>query len=325
MKKKIHIAVIMGGPSSEHEVSLKSGENILRALDKDAYEPTRVHITKKGVWSIDPKDLKHFIDCAFIALHGSYGEDGTVQGILSDYGIPFTGSGALPSALGMNKFLSLQTFGGAGLNIPETILIHKNEWRYNSEGVEKNIFYRMSLPFVVKPNREGSSVGVFIIRKKKDLEFALGNIFLFSKECLAQEFIEGREMTCGVLDYGWKESAFPLLPTEIIPREEAFFNYEAKYSPGASFEITPPQGLTSQKLKEIRNTALNAHLAIGASGMSRTDMILDSKGDIVVLEINTIPGLTEESLLPKAALISGIQFSKLLDIMISSAFGNSPH
>ena len=319
MSKKKHIAILVGGPSSEFEVSMKSGDAVYDAIESTDHRGTKVVIDRGGLWGIHPEEVKSWADCAFVALHGTYGEDGTVQRVLEDANIPYTGSNALASALGMNKFLSMRVFQDIGLHVPHTKHITKIEWRKDYEKIIERIEKFLGYPCVIKPNNQGSSVGVFIIKTRKEMKHALGEVFLFGKDALAQEYVSGRELTCGVLDHGWSESAFPLLPTEIIPQSDHFFNYEAKYTPGASLEITPPENMERYMIRKIQQTALLAHRSIGARGFSRTDMILEPGGRLVVLEINTIPGLTSESLLPKAALASGIPFPKLIDIIIKSA------
>lgn len=319
MAKRLHIAVLSGGPSSEHEVSLKSGARVADALRKRSYEVTDVPVDKKGEWSIAPERVRAFADCAFIALHGTYGEDGTVQGILEAHRIPYTGSDALSSALGMNKFLSLRLFRTGGLRVPDTLIVSANEWRKDGRRIVRDIVGRFPFPLVVKPNRDGSSVGVSIVRSARALPDALAAVFAFSREALAEEFVQGREITCGVLDRGIEGSAFPLLPTEIIPVKGEFFDYRAKYEVGGSLEVTPPEGIGPAALARLRKTALAAHALIRARGFSRTDMILSPSGEIYVLEINTVPGLTDESLLPKAALANGIEFPDLAEMIVSAA------
>jgi len=316
--KKIRVAVLMGGPSAEHEVSLKSGENVLAALDKNKYEADTIFIDKAGNWEVEPRLLKNACDVAFIALHGKYGEDGTVQSILDEVGIPYTGSHALPSALAMNKYHTLRLLSDYGFTIPHSFLVSHREWNRNPFRVFDSARLYSGYPMVVKPNDNGSSVGVSIVNTKGELISALEKVFEMSRVALIQPFIEGREVTCGVLDYGWPKSAYPLLPTEIVPKVSNFFDYRAKYEPGGSAEITPAR-FKEPFIREIRRIATGVHRAIGASGFSRTDMIVDKFGRIYVLEVNTIPGLTKESLLPKAALASGISFANLLDRIISSA------
>lgn len=317
-KKKTRVAVLVGGPSSEHEVSLKSGAVVARALDPSKYEARRVTIDKRGEWEIPPETLAKQSDVAFIAMHGTYGEDGTVQRMLEDLGMAYTGSDALASALGMNKFLSTRHFRLHGLPIPVSILVSRGEWGRRPTKVMQEIRYYVGYPLVVKPNNQGSSVGVSVVSNEEGLGKALEEVFLVSREALAQQFIEGRELTCGVLDYGWPESAYPLLPTEIIPRISSFFDYRAKYEPGGSLEITPPH-LPDPIIRVVQRMAVTAHRAIGCSGFSRTDMLLNGRGEVYLLEVNTIPGLTEQSLLPKAAEASGIPFREMLHRVIGAA------
>ncbi len=319
--KKLKVAVLMGGPSREHKVSIKSGENVAVHLDKNKYETKRILIDKNGDWQISPAQLKKHADLAFIALHGAYGEDGFVQDILEREGIPYTGSGVMPSALGMNKFLSLRHFRDGGLNTPQTYLFAKSDWQIDKDIILDSIRYYVGFPAVLKPNCDGSSFGVSIILNLDDATDALNGIFFTGKEAIAQPYVQGREMTCAVIDHGSQGSEFALLPTEIIPKKNNFFDYNSKYETGGAEEITPPPNLTESFTKELRKTAISAHRLIGARSFSRTDMILDKNGNVFVLEINTIPGLTEQSLLPKAALASGLTFSKILDKIIESSFG----
>jgi len=316
--KKIKVAVLIGGPSSEHNVSLKSGEQVLKSLDKDIYEAFSVLIGKNGEWPISKAKLKEQSDVAFIAMHGTYGEDGQIQAILEEIGLPYTGSGSLTSAFAMNKFLSTRFFKYHGFFVPLSFHISKKDWDSKHPSF-KTILHYLHLPFVIKPNNQGSSVGVKIVQSEKEFNSALALVFSISNEAIAQQYIEGREVTCGVLDHGWERSAYPLLPTEIVPKKSIFFDYDTKYDADAVYEITPAR-LPASFLKLTQEIALRIHRLIGARGFSRADMIVTSKGEIYVLEVNTIPGLTENSLLPKAAEASGIPFETLLHNIIQSAF-----
>lgn len=309
----------MGGPSAEHEVSLKSGKMVLDALPRDKYEVKKVFIDKDGVWEIPPSELKKNVDAVFIALHGTYGEDGVVQDILDAEGIPYTGSGAKESALSMNKYLLTRLLKEEGFSVPRTELVTVADWRMKPSEIIHKIRHYFGYPIVVKPNQNGSSVGVSIVRGEEGLTGAFNEAFRVGREALVQEFIVGREMTCGVIDSGFVGSEFALLPTEIVPRVSDFFDYRAKYEPGASDEITPPD-CPGHIQKKIQNTAKSVHKLAGCRGFSRVDMILAKNSEIFVLEINTIPGLTEQSLLPKAALASGIAFPELLSRIVSAAF-----
>ncbi len=319
--EKIRVAVLMGGPSTEHEVSLKTGANILEHFDPEQFEAKGVVISKEGKWPFAVEELPQKFDVAFIAMHGTYGEDGTVQGILDEVSIPYTGSGKLSSALGMNKFLSLRLFKDAGLTIPPTLHFILRDFPEREEEVMQNILWYLEKPWVVKPNYGGSSVGTVIINDKEALRDVLRAAANDYKDALVQTCIPGREVTCGVVDYGTEDSAFALPPTEIVPRASRFFDYKAKYEPGGSDEITPAR-FPESFLKEFRRIALLTHRLTGCRGFSRTDMIVGKDKKIYLLEINTIPGLTKESLLPKAAHVYGIPFQKLLELLVESAFAS---
>ncbi len=293
--KKLRIAVLSGGPSAEHEVSLKTGKMVADNLDKNKYEILPIIISKKGEWPMPIEDLKNNVHAAFIAMHGEYGEDGTLQNELEKISVPFTGSRAGASRLGMDKVASLAIFSGAGLRVP---------------GVAKGC------PMVIKPADRGSSVGVSIIKNEALIPNAIQKALKYSPNIMMQQFITGREFTCGVLEIDGATKALP--PTEIIPKKSSFFDYSAKYESGASDEITPPK-LPDSKIAEMKRIAVVAHNAIGARGFSRTDMIMDKKGHFYALEINTIPGLTKTSLLPQQAKAAGIEFVKLLDIIIENS------
>lgn len=339
--KKLNLVVLMGGPSSEHEISLKTGKTIIRNLNPEKYNLKPVTVTKEGTWLL-PKEFSYLVptskigspergspvalpektalscisedektDMVFIAMHGEYGEDGKIQGLLEVLGIPYTGSGVLASSLGMNKPASLRIFRDRGLAVPDFLTL-KNGERIAPEAIDG-----FGLPLVVKPADRGSSVGISIIDNTYKLGGAIDEAFRFSNEILVQRYIQGREITCGVIDNGL-EAAIPLQPTEIIPKEKSFFDYYSKYTPHATEEITPPR-LPKLVIEDIQHTALITHSAIGCSGMSRTDMILDENFKLWVLEINTIPGLTETSLLPQAARAVGIDFPELLDRIIEAA------
>jgi len=264
---------------------------------------------------------------AFIAMHGTYGEDGTVQGLLELAGIPYTGSGVLASAIAMNKPLSAYIFRANGILTPDFITFSKSQWQKESGALKKKIL-KLGYPAVIKPTNLGSSVGIAIVDKPARLSKAVKLAFAHSSIVMAQKYIRGKELTCGVIDKGIPGTEMALQPTEIIPKKSAFFDYRAKYTPGASQEITPPN-LPKPLIKKIQQTALACHRALGCSGMSRTDMILtkgkgkNEKGKIYVLEVNTIPGMTETSLLPQAAKACGISFPELLERIIIAAINRS--
>jgi len=301
---KITIALLAGGISSEREVSLHSGEQVYEALDKDKYDILRY----------DPQtDLARLvqdapkIELAMIILHGPFGEDGTVQGLLELLNIPYQGSGVLGSALAMNKVVTKQLYEKAGLPvIPYTV--------YDRDEIidAENCAAQLGLPLVVKPVAAGSSVGMSIVRSADDLQGALDKAGEFDQAILVESFIEGIELTAGVI--GNKElDALPII--EIIPNEShEFFDYEAKYTAGATREICPAR-INAQLTQKAQHYAKISHQALFCKGYSRTDMILKDN-EIYVLETNTIPGMTATSLFPQAAQEAGMSFSQVLDKLI---------
>jgi len=305
--RKLRVALLAGGKSAEREVSLKSGEQVFQALDKGRYEVLRY----------DPRDdLPQLaqdaakIDAALIILHGRLGEDGTIQGLLESLGIPYQGSGVLGSALAMNKILSKQMYIQAGLPVAPHIILD----RRTAHDIDA-IPGALKLPVVVKPEHEGSSIGLSIVRNESDLSKALELAWRFDRRCMLEQFIPGVEVTCGVLGNDALE-ALPLV--EIIPGEGyEFFDYQAKYTPGASTEICPAR-LPAEITRRAQEYGVRAHQALCCRGYSRTDMIVSGE-EICILETNTIPGMTQTSLFPQAAAAAGLSFSALLDRLIDLA------
>ena len=307
--EKIRVAVLMGGPSSEHDVSILSGKMVCESLNKDRYEVIPVHINRDGEWSIPFEGLIDKADIAFLALHGEYGEDGTVQQFLDNIGVPYTGSSAQASALGMNKSASSKLFKAYGLDVPAwTEINRENDWAYFRAPFD--------YPVVIKPVDRGSSVGVNVIRNEFGTKEALCQVFRISRNAMIQKYIVGREITCGVIED--ESGEIPLPPTEIFPLRADFFDYNAKYSLGFAKEITPAP-ITRREAEEAQRIAIAAHRIIGASGVSRTDMIISNDGRFHVLEINTIPGLMPAGLLLQAANHVGLSNSALLDKVIASS------
>jgi D-alanine-D-alanine ligase len=302
--EKLTIALLSGGISSEREVSISSGDQVYDALDHNKYDVIRY----------DPKtDLPQLvadaskIDAALIILHGPYGEDGTVQGLLDLLDIPYQGSGVLGSSLGMNKLASKYLYETSGLLVPSYVVIGKKDTLDADACVQ-----RLGLPLVVKPVGSGSSVGISIVKSKNLLKEAVDKAFEQDSMVLIEAHIDGIELTGGVIGNDQLE-ALPII--EIVPSESFdFFDYEAKYTAGATNEICPARidDVMTKKSQEIAKTA---HKALFCKGYSRTDMILKGQ-DIYVLETNTIPGMTATSLLPLAAGEAGIPFGQLLDRLI---------
>ena len=302
--KKLRVALLRGGFSAEREISQKTGKMIAKNLDKKKYQ----------VFLFDPaKDLMKFlnlikrkkIDVVFPALHGPLGEDGTIQGMLEVFGMPYVFSGVLASALAMDKEMTKKIFKKEKIPAPKHFIFTKK----NHISLKK-----VKFPCVVKPLTQGSSVGVTIVQKPSELKKALKFALQFGPKAMVEDFIEGREVTAAVLGNN-KPRALPLI--EIKPKISHFFDYQAKYEPGGSEEICPAQ-INYILTKKIQELAIKTHLALGCRGVTRTDLILHGNQPFV-LEINTIPGMTETSLVPQAAAAAGINFPQLLDRLIELA------
>ncbi|OGF70434.1 hypothetical protein A3H65_01585 [Candidatus Giovannonibacteria bacterium RIFCSPLOWO2_02_FULL_45_14] len=315
---KIRVAILRGGPSAEYEISLLTGESVLKFLPKDKYQAHDVLISKDGAWHMDgfpmePAKIFRKVDAVFNALHGEYGEDGQVQQILEGHKIPYTGSGILSSAISMKKYLAKDIYKNAGLKTPRGLTVKKSA---NIKDSVRDINETLFPPWIIKPAGRGSSVGVAIAKVVSDIPSALEKAFSYDDEALAEEFIAGKEATAGVLENfrGKKYYALPVI--EIIPPEGNFFNYKVKYS-GETKEICPAH-FESKISEEIQNMAVIAHEALGLRHYSRSDFIISPRG-IYILETNTLPGLTSESLLPKASEAVGLTFPNFLDHLVSLA------
>ena len=305
--KKLTVALLCGGASAEREVSLKSGQQVYEALDKDKYEVVKYDPRDDLPKLVNDADK---IDVALIILHGRLGEDGTIQGFLELLGIPYHGSGVLGSALAMNKIASKKLYEKEGLPVSPYVVLEKG-----MEKPVKVVSKSLSFPVVVKPEHEGSSIGLSIVDDPSKLENALEIAWKYDTKCLVEQYIDGIEITGAVLG-NRKLEALPLV--EIIPGDNyTFFDYEAKYTPGATNEICPAR-LDEATTKKAQEYAIRAHRALFCKGYSRTDMIV-ADDNIYVLETNTIPGMTQTSLYPQAAAAAGMSFSQLLDRLIELA------
>ena len=307
MIKKINLALISGGVSPEREVSLMGGDEVMAAIDKNKYNITRY----------DPKtDIKKLvdnaknIDVAFILLHGPFGEDGRLQGLLDILGIPYQGAGVLGSAVAMNKLAAKKIYDACEIPTPAWAVIEKN----NTENALA-LAGSLGFPLVVKPASEGSSLGMSIIKSLDTLSDALDLAFKHDSTVILEAFIKGRELTVGVLG---NEELAALPVVEIIPGEKyEFFDYAAKYQKGATTEICPAK-ISDEMAQEARELAMAAHRALFLKGYSRTDIMADGT-NLFVLETNTIPGMAPTSLLPQAAKAAGMNFGALLDQLIELA------
>lgn len=308
---RLRVGVLMGGPSPEHEISLASGRCVMGALDAARYEAVPIEIPRTGPW-IPPSGL----DVALIAMHGPYGEDGTMQGMLEFAGLPYVGSGVLASALAMDKRRSRQLFGFNGIPTPAYLSVERTEFPSRESSLAAEIQQTLGFPCVVKPNAQGSSIGVSLVKDGEHLGPALDVAFGLDDLVLIEEYLRGTELTCAILDDFERATPVALPLVEIVPRRE-FFTYEAKYTPGAAEEICPAR-LPMAAVWRAQSAALRAYRVLGCADFARVDLFV-READVAVLEVNTIPGLTEGSLYPRAARAAGIEMPALVDRLIEAA------
>lgn len=292
MDENLKIAVAMGGPGSEHDVSMASGKAVLRALKDAGCNAVELIVTERSI-SV-PED----IDMVFNTIHGTFGEDGGLQKLLDEQGVDYTGAGAISSELAFDKILSKKKFIEAGVPTPRSEMVDC------TDGLK---IPAMDLPYVVKPPREGSSVGVHICRTLDEAKSAMEDAMKFSNDVLVEQFVEGKELTVGVLDG-------EVLPVVHIAPRSGFYNMNNKYpwmSGDGGTDYYCPADLSPELTKIVQDAALAAHKSLGIEVYSRVDVLLDEDGNPYVLEANTIPGMTESSLLPKSAKVAGYEFSEL--------------
>ena len=293
--KKSKIGVLMGGLSEEREISFKTGTAILKALGDKGYKAIGIDAGR----DIPGVLLKKKIDIAFIALHGRYGEDGCMQGLLEVMGIPYTGSGVKASALAMDKAAAKKVMLYHGVSTPASCIYE--------EGARPKV----KAPLVVKPACQGSAIGVSIVKKDSGLKAALKEALRFGGPVLIEKYIKGRELTVSILD----GRVLPII--EIRPKE-GFYDFAAKYTKGMT-EFVVPAPIAKTAEKKVAKEALKAFEALGCSGAARVDVILDARGTPFVLEVNTIPGMTGLSLFPRAAEAAGLDYPALVEEMLKGA------
>ncbi len=302
------IAVLAGGDSSEREVSIASGRRVAEALNRLGYTTNYVEIA----------DLNGIVsgirgaEAVFNCLHGGAGENGTVQLLLDAMEIPYPGSGPLASAIAMDKPRAREAFVGRGLTVPEGILYQGEELVDFCGRVAEAIPF----PLVLKPRDQGSSVGVRIVQNDEELREQAAVIVEKFGSLLVERYIEGRDLTVGILEIDGEARPLPIV--EMRPKR-AFYDYTAKYTPGMT-EFLVPAPLADELTERVQQAALTAHRALGCRGFSRVDLRLNDDGTPYVLEVNTIPGMTETSDLPQAAAAAGIPFTELVEHMLKSAF-----
>lgn len=315
-QKKLRIGVFCGGDSNERNISLLTGDQITKALIFQGYLVYTIRIEGDGKWIISSieknfrqkevsvQQISKYIDVAFIALHGKYGEDGTIQKIFDFHNILYTGSGPQASALGMDKEKCSQKVSSCGIYIPKTVVYTgAKDHLYD---IKKKIDATVGFPCIVKPNASGSSVGITLVNYDSELESAIKQAEKEDERVIIQEYILGKEFSCGVL--GNRDSEKIVLPiVEIRPKNHIFFDYEAKYKQGETNEICPAD-IEVSLLKELQDSAKKVHELLECDGLTRSDFRVDSSGKIFFLEINTIPGQTRTSLCPKEAAALGWSF-----------------
>ncbi len=300
--KNKKIGVMMGGLSREREISLRTGKAILKALQEKGYKAYPIFVDQNVVETL----LKERIEVAFIALHGRYGEDGTVQGMLELMRIPYTGSGVLASALSLHKIMAKKIFISEGIPTPPFEELRKDDI---DRKMEKD--FLLVPPLVVKPAREGSTIGVTIVRSKEELIPALREAGNYDEEILIEKYISGKEITVGIL------GEIPLPIIEIVPKS-GFYDFHSKYTKGETQYIMPAR-IPREKYLYAQEISLKAFKALSCSGFARVDLVTDEEGNPFVIDVNTMPGMTETSLFPKAAEFAGIQFGELVERILLGA------
>lgn len=349
-KKKIKVGILFGGKSAEHEVSLQSARNVVDAIDKSKYDTVLIGIDKSGKWHINNDSSKFIlnsqnpklialnkenlrnvalvpqsngslsldnsisetekIDVVFPILHGPFGEDGTVQGLLKLAGVPFVGAGVLGSAVGMDKDVMKRLLRDAGIPIGKFIVLSEDE-----KISFKTVVTKLGLPFFVKPANMGSSVGVSKVSKQSQLTSAIKEAFMFDRKILLEENITGREIECSVLG---NSKPIASVPGEIIIHDE-FYSYNAKYIDEHGATLAIPANLSKKEVSNVQRLAIATFKALSCEGLGRVDFFLKKDGTFIVNEINTIPGFTSVSMYPKLWEASGISYTKLIDILIQLA------
>lgn len=351
MTAKIRVGVLFGGKSAEHDVSLQSARNIINALDKKKYEVILIGIDKRGQWYIQEaianiphqqpaqltvtthlndwvtivpgqshtlltglmsKEQITTLDVIFPVVHGPFGEDGTIQGLMKLANVPFVGSDVLSSAICMDKDIAKRLAREAGIPIPKFVTLYRRDL---DQVNEEQILKEVGLPCFVKPANLGSSIGIHKVKTKAELRTAIEQAFLYDHKILVEEGIEGREIECGVLG---NDDPIASVPGEIIPKAE-FYTYEAKYFDPEGAEVIAAADLPADIVKKVQELAIKAFRAYDCDGMARVDFFLKKDGTILLNEINTIPGFTRISQYPKMWEASGVSYTELLDRLIELA------
>ncbi|MHB8406405.1 MAG: D-alanine--D-alanine ligase [Gammaproteobacteria bacterium] len=355
MTKKTRVGILFGGRSAEHEISLLSAKNVIDALDRNKYEPVLIGIDKHGRWlmnkpsefllnSTNPKlialnkansesvalvpqsqgrltsltsgHMDKSVDVVFPILHGPFGEDGTIQGLLKLANVPFVGAGVLGSAVGMDKDVMKRLLREAGIPVPKFLVFGHNQ-RPDFDGVSR----ALGLPVFVKPANLGSSVGISKAKDAAGLQKAAADAFRYDTKILIEEAVQGREIECAVLG---NDAPIASVPGEIIPNHE-FYDYDAKYVDENGARLEAPAKLPPETAERVQALAIRTFKALNCEGMGRVDFFLQADGALLVNEINTIPGFTKISMYPRLWALSGISYSQLIDRLIELAMQRFEH
>jgi D-alanine-D-alanine ligase len=336
--EKLRVGIILGGKSSEREVSLNSGRNVYDNLDDEKYEGIPIFMDYQGqLWvlpwqlisqntttdiaerlerdgrRISYEDLKEEIDFAFISLHGKYGDDGCIQGLMELLGIPYTGPGVLASALGMDKHIQQNLLRSEGTEVPKSIVVYEDEWERDKEGVEKRLLADIGLPLVTKPTREGSSMGVTIVRDMESLEAGMRNALRWDNSVLVEEFLDGTEFSCIVID-GEDEPEI-LGMTEIKPQSE-FYTYDDKYMPGRCRKFTPPKNISPDVIEKIEREVIKAYTTLGFRSYGRIDGFVLNGGRVLITDPNSSSGMAPASFFFEQAAEAGFLPSMIISELI---------
>lgn len=304
------VLVLMGGTSEEREVSLRSGKAVAEALVEAGYIVDTLDFNKDSMERIKVINP----DVVFITLHGKNGEDGSIQGYLDIQGIPYTGSGLTASAIGMNKILTKKMLNFDHIPTSDFIIIDKKDFISNTDNVVANIVERLGLPVVIKAPTQGSSIGTYIIKNRNEIAKAINEAFVYDNEVLAERYIDGIEVTASLIGNENPQ----VLPLIEITSENEFYDYESKYTPGMCHHIIPAR-IDDMVERQINYLSTKVYKLLGCRGFARVDFMIDKDNNPYVLEINTIPGMTDMSLVPDAARAVGISYVELCDKIVKLA------
>ena len=341
------VAIICGGRSSEHEISCTSAGGVLSAIDRSLYEPVVIGITQSGKWVIIPEgyglSIKNGvlpvvpesgkpvsvspegfavegkslgIEIVFPVLHGPYGEDGTIQGLLEIADIPFVGSGVLASAVAMDKSFAKPIFAAHGIAVAEGLVIRKSEWKTNKDSLSADVA-TLGYPVFVKPARGGSSRGTTKVKSAEQLAAAVEEAHRFDPKAMVENAVIGREIECAVLEINGKPEASVVGQIEIDSKFE-FYDFEAKYLDGAT-SITLPAPISEAIAGQIQSKSVEAFISLGCSGLARVDFFLTPNGEVIINELNTMPGFTATSVFPKMWAASGVSYTEVITHLLKSA------